>query len=111
METKNRSLAGVFLSGALAATVLSGYFLFGSRNAKRNRIKVEDFIEDAKAEVVTKMKKIKRLSRDKYYEIVDSVSNEYSKIKTIGIEKASELRDELRSKWEEIEIESIKEDK
>jgi len=94
------------LSGIAVAAAIGGYFLFGSKNARKNRQKVEDGIEDAKADVMNKLKKIKRLSRDKYYEIVDEVMNKYSKLKKIGTEKAEELRDELKERWEEIEKEA-----
>lgn len=97
---------GAFLSGMLVATAVGGYLLFGSKNAKRNRQKVEDWVEDAKTEVMNKLKKIKRLTREKYYEIVDTVSEKYSEMKEVGQEKADEFRDELRKKWKEMEEET-----
>lgn len=106
MEHNKKGNVGVFLSGLVVATAIGGYFLFGSKNTRKNRQKVEDGIEDAKADVVARLKKIKRPSRDKYYEIVDEVMNKYSKLKKIGTEKAEELRDELKERWEEIEKEA-----
>lgn len=103
MEHNKKGNMGAFLSGIFVATTIGGYFLFGSKNAKRNRQKVEDHIEDAKADVMARLKKIKKLSRDKYYEIVDDVSNKYSEMKKIGAEKVDALRDGLKEKWEEIE--------
>ena len=102
MDHNKKGKMGAFLSGVFVASAIGGYFLFVSKNAKRNRIKVADGFEDAKDEVMAKLKKIKRLSRDKYYDIVDSVSEKYSKMKDFGEEKADELRDELKSRWDEI---------
>lgn len=102
----NKSNAGAFLSGIFVATAIGGYFLFGSKNAKKNRQKVEDYVEDAKIDVMTKLKKIKKLSKEKYDEVVDAVSDKYSEMKEVGKEKADELRDELKSRWDEIEKEA-----
>lgn len=110
MEHNKKMEMGAFLSGAFVATAIGGYFLFGSKNAKKNRQKVEDEIEDAKVEVMNKLRKIKRLSRDKYYEIVDGVSDKYSKMKDFGKEKADSLRNELKGRWDEIEKEALKEE-
>lgn len=103
MEHNKKGSVGVFLSGIFVATAIGGYFLFGAKNAKKNRQKVEDNIEDAKADMIARLKKIKRISRDKYYEIVDSVSDKYSKMKEDGEEKIDELREGLKGKWKEIE--------
>jgi uncharacterized membrane-anchored protein YhcB (DUF1043 family) len=109
MEHHKKNNLGAFLSGVFVATAVGGYFLFGSKNAKKNRQKVQDGVEDAKADMMARLKKIKRLSRDKYCEIVDEVSDKYAEIKEIGKEKADELRQELKSKWEEIEEEAMEE--
>jgi len=110
MEHNKKGNVGAFLSGVFVATAIGGYFLFGSKDAKKNRQKVEEWIEDAKSDVMAKLKKVKKLSKDKYYEIVDDVSDKYSKLKEVGKEKADELRDELKSRWEEIEKEAMKDD-
>lgn len=106
MTHNKKSNAGAFLSGVIVATAVGGYFLFGSKNAKKNRRKVEDYIEEAKTDVMVKLKKVKRLSKNKYYEIVDEVSDKYAKVKEVGEEKADEFRDKLKSKWKEIEKEA-----
>jgi hypothetical protein len=65
-----------FLGGAAAATAVIGYMLFGSKNAKKNRLKVERWLEDATDDVLDKMERIKKASRDKYEEIVEVINNE-----------------------------------
>ena len=102
MEHNKKSNLGAFLSGVFAAAAVGGYMLFGSKNAKKNRQKVEDWVEDAKADVASRLKSIKRLTREKYNEVVDTVSEKYSKTKEVGKEKSDKLRDELKSRWDEI---------
>jgi gas vesicle protein len=110
MEYNNKKgKLGAFLSGVVMATAIGGYMLFGSKKSRRNRQKVEDWMEDAKAEVVTRLKKIKKLSRDKYDEIIDTVSDKYAELKEVGKEKADTLRDELKSRWDEVKREAEEE--
>ena len=103
-RNKKDSLSS-FVKGAMMATVALGYLFFASKNAKRNREMVDGWMENAKAEVMDKMKKVQNLSKQKYYEIVDSVSDKYSALKEVGQEKADEFREELRRKWQEAEEE------
>jgi len=105
MEKSNKNEIGAFISGALVATAIAGYALFVSKDAKDNRDRVEDWVDDAKAEALSKIKKVKRLSRRKYDEIIDTVSDKYSKIKEVGQNKADEFCEELKSRWDEIEKE------
>ena len=103
MEHNKKSEAGAFMTGVFVATAIGGYLLFGSKNAKKNRQAVQDKVEDAKTDVMVKLRKMKRLSRDQYDKIVDEVSDKYSKMKEFGMEKADELRTELKSRWDDIE--------
>jgi hypothetical protein len=100
MNNKNNSF-GPFLTGILAATAVIGYFLFGSKHARRNRDKVEQWVEDATDEVLTEVKKAKRMSRQKYDDIVDTVMQKYEKLKEVGSDKANSLRNELKRKMDE----------
>ncbi|MBP6858305.1 MAG: YtxH domain-containing protein [Candidatus Pacebacteria bacterium] len=106
MEHHKKSTMVAFASGAVVAALVGGYFLFGSKNARKNRQKIQDGVDDAKSEVLDKVKKMKRLSRDMYYEIVDEISDKYSKVKEFGVEKADDLRTELKNRWNEVEEKS-----
>ena len=112
MEHNNKTgMVGGFVSGIFVATMVGGYFLFASKNARKNRQRVEGDFEDAKAELIARLKKIQRLSRNTYYEIVDDVSDKYSQMKKAGAEKVDEIREELKNKWVEIEEKAKEEEK
>lgn len=112
-DKKSESLEsiGSFLSGALVAVALAGYFFFGSKNAKKNKQKVEGWVTKARAEVLEKVKRVKKISRDKYEEIVDAISDKYAKIKEVGQEKADDLKQELKDRWTEVEKEVLDKEK
>lgn len=103
MKQNKSGKAGAFLAGVALATIAGGYFLFGSKNAKRNREKVEAWTLQAKSEVLDSLRKMKDISKDKYYEVVDMVSEKYANLKEVGKEKAEKFKNELRDHWQNIE--------
>lgn len=90
--------------------VVAGYTFFLSKNSKKNRDKTEEWIERARTETLSKIKAVKKLSKEKYYEIVDQVSDKYSKAKDVGKDKADKFRKELKSRWQEAEKEAKEEE-
>jgi len=99
-------VAGAFLAGAVVSAVAGAYYLFGAKEAKQNRKKVEVWTVKAKAEVLGKLEKAKKLSQDEYEKIVDVVSDKYSKVKEVGEDKADKFRSELKKHWKEIKKEA-----
>lgn len=103
MKKEKGGKAGAFLAGVALATIAGGYFLFGSKNSKRNRERVEAWTLQAKSEVLDSLRKMKDISKDKYEQIVDTVSEKYSEMKEVGKEKAEKFKKELRDHWKNIE--------
>jgi len=99
-------VAGAFLAGVAAAAVAGGYYLFGAKNAKQNRQKVEAWSVKAKGEVLEKIEKAKNITKEEYEKIVDKVSDKYSKAKDVGEKKAEGLRKELKRHWKDIKKEA-----
>jgi hypothetical protein len=89
---------GAFLTGALVATAIWGYFLFGSKKSFRNRKKVERWMEDAREEVLATTKKMKNLTEDTFYDTIDKVLSKYAKLKNVANDKIDEIRTELRDR-------------
>ncbi len=102
------NVASAFIVGAVTATVAGGYFLFGSKNAKKNRQKIEIWTLKAKAEVLEKIEGVKELGQEEYEKIVDTVTEKYTNIKEIGSEKVESLRKELKKHWKDIKIDAEK---
>jgi len=98
-------VAGAFIAGIAAATIAGGYYLFGSRDAKQNRNKVEAWSVKAKGEVLSKLENAKKVSKEEYEKIVDSVSDKYAKSKKVGEKKAESLKKELKKHWKDIKKE------
>ena len=78
-------MTGAFITGALVAAVAGGYYLFGSKNSKQNRKKVEAWVVKAKGDVF------------------DDVTEKYKKLKDVSEDKVENLRKELKMHWKNIE--------
>jgi len=90
-----------FLAGAATVTALGGYFLYGPKGPE-NREKLSRWMLRAKREILTKMETIEDLTEDKYHTIVDEVTSRFGQMKHIGDEKATEVAQSFKEKWEDM---------
>ena len=97
-----------FKIGVTMATIagLAGaYFLYGSKDATKNRKKIQSWMLKAKAEVLEKIEKAKNINAEKFQEIIDGVMAKYAKMSNVGLEESQKLGKELKKHWKEIEKE------
>lgn len=110
-KTTKRKIAkksgnGLGLVALAAATAAGVYFLYGSKNAAKNRKKVKGWTLKAKGEVLEKMEAMKNINEEDYKRIVDMVATKYKKIKTVNTKEAETLAKELKAQWKEIHKEA-----
>lgn len=102
LSKKEKAGIGIGLTAAAMAAV-GGYFLYGSKNAKKNRTKVKGWMMKAKGEVFEKMEMAKNLDRDDYELIVDDVVKGYKKAKNASAVELASFAKELKEDWKQIE--------
>ena len=109
-KAKKKKSSGIGLGVvALAAAAAAGtYFLYGSKNAAKNRKNVKGWTLKAKGEVLEKMERMKNIDEADYKRIVDTVAKKYKKLKTVNTKEAEELARELKKQWKEISKEAGK---
>ena len=95
---------GVGIAAAVA-TVAGAYFLYGSKDASKNRKKIKAWSLKAKGEILEKLEKLSDINEEIYHKIVDEVSEKYKKIKNIDLEDVEKFAGELKSHWKKIEKE------
>jgi DNA-directed RNA polymerase subunit F len=95
---------GAGIAAAVAA-VAGAYFLYGAKDAAKNRKKVKAWSLKAKGEVLEKLEKLSDINEEIYHKIVDEVSAKYQKIKDIDQEDIENFVGELKSHWKKIEKE------
>jgi len=106
--TKKKSGNGLGLAALAAATAAGVYFLYGSKNATKNRKKIKGWTLKAKGEVLEKMERMKNIDEADYKRIVDTVAKKYKKFKTVNTKEAESLGRELKAQWRVISKEAGK---
>jgi DNA-binding protein HU-beta len=97
--TKNQAVGiGVGLTAA-AAAVAGAYFLYGSKNAAKNRKAVKSWTLKAKAEVLEKLEEAKNMSKEEYEELVDTVTAAYQGVKSASKADLSGFKKEMKEHW------------
>ena len=101
--TQNQKIAaGVGLTAAAVAAA-GAYFLYGSKDADKNRKTVKSWGLKAKAEILEKMEDAKKMSKDEYEELVHAVAGTYAGVKGASKRELSEFATEMKEHWDVIE--------
>jgi len=109
MATKKTEAVGkttVGIGVGVTAALLSAagaYFLYGSKDADKNRKKVKSWMLKAKAEVLEGIETAKDMSKEDYDKLVDTSLKMYGKAKTASLEEVAVLTKELKSHWKSLE--------
>jgi hypothetical protein len=87
------------ISAALAAAAAAAYFLYGSKDTQRHRVKLRGWMVKAKGEVLERLERAKEVNEAVVHQIIDQVMAKYEKVRHIGEEEARKLGEELKRKW------------
>lgn len=93
---------GVGLTAAVAAAAGS-YFLYGSKNAAKNRKLVKSWTLKAKAEVLEALEQAKEMSQDEYEALIAGVTGAYAGAQNISKKELKEFATEMKDHWRTIE--------
>lgn len=89
---------GVGITAAVAAAA-GGYFLYGSKNAAKNRKAVKSWALKAKAEVLEGIEKAKDMSQAEYEQLVETVVGTYLTAKSASKNELNDFKKEMKSHW------------
>jgi len=94
---------GVAVTAAAAAAAAGAYFLYGSKDATKNRKKVKSWMLKARAEVLENIEKMqKELSREDYEKLVEKVVTQYQKVGSASMDEVNGIMRELKGHWKKI---------
>lgn len=104
MPTKKKDEGHPGIGLALAAAAAAGvYFLYGSKDATKNRKTVKGWALKAKGEVLEKMEQVKgEITEENYHKIVDAVAGKYRKLKTEHGDDVDMLVTDMKGHWKNI---------
>ena len=92
---------GIGVTATMLAAV-GGYFLYGSKDAPKNRKKVNSWMLKAKADVLEGIENTKELSEAEYDKLVDDVMKGYKAARTASVKELGEFAGEMKNYWSQI---------
>lgn len=93
---------GVGVTATMLAAV-GGYFLYGAKDAKKNRKKVGSWMLKAKSEILEGIENAKELSEQDYDKIVDDVMKGYKAARNTSVKELAEFGTEMKNNWKKIQ--------
>lgn len=91
---------GAGLAAAALAAAAGTYFLYGSKNADKNRKTVKSWMLKAKAEVLEGIEKAQNMTQKDYDALVKAVSGAYAGIEGISKTDLASFTKDMKAQWD-----------
>ncbi len=85
--------------GALAALSAGAYFLYGTKEGAKKRVKIKGWMLKAKGEVLEKMEALKEVNEETYNKVLSTVMKKYEGLKNIDQAEVALLMTDLKKHW------------
>ncbi len=91
--------------GLTAATVAAAgtYFLYGSKDAAKNRKQVKSWMLKAKAEVLEGLERAQHMTKAEYEDLINTIGSAYSTVNNATKKDINEFKKEMKEQWSTIE--------
>ncbi len=96
---KSAIVAGVAGVAAAAARAIGAYWLYGTKNAAKNRKMVKSWMLNARAEVMEAVSKLENVDKEVYHRIVDEVVKKYSEMHADAAPYIAVMAKEMKDAW------------
>lgn len=93
---------GVGLTAA-ALSAAGAYFLYGTKNADKNRKKVKGWMLKAKGEVLEGLEKVGQITEDEYKAIVQAAVGTYGAVQRASTGEMKEFKQEMEDHWKKLQ--------
>lgn len=92
---------GAIMAGiaGLTAAAVGAYYLYGHKDAAKNRAKVRSWMLKAKGEVLEQLENVQDVTESAYMGAVDAVAKKYNELKNIDPEELETFIKEMRNHW------------
>lgn len=103
-KLSNAQKVGVGIGLTTAAVAAAGaYFLYGSKNAAKNRKKVKSWMLKARADVLEALEKAEDITEEEYHALVEAVGGAYSRFQNASSSEIKDFKKEMKEHWNDIE--------
>jgi 6-phosphogluconolactonase (cycloisomerase 2 family) len=108
MSDAQKAGIGAGLAAAALAAAAGTYFLYGSKNAEKNRKTVKSWMLKAKAEVLEGIEKAQDMTQKDYEALVRTVSGAYAGVEGIAKSDVMAFAKDMKAQWDDINKSAIK---
>lgn len=98
---EDKMVVGVGL-GMIAALSAGAYYLYGTKEGAKKRVKIRGWMLKAKGEVMEKMESLKEVNEETYNALIQSVMKKYESLKNIDPIEVTELTNDMKKHWKNI---------
>ncbi len=104
-KKETTSHTGSFVAGiaGLTAAAVGAYYLYGSKDAAKNRAIVKGWMLKAKGEVLEQLEGAKEITQEGYMTAVDAVLKKYNKIKSVEPKELESFIESMKSHWDNMQ--------
>src|ERR1035437_5747214 len=88
--------------GMLAALSAGAYYLYGTKEGAKKRLKIRGWMLKAKGEMMEKMENLKEVNEKNYNALVETVMKKYHGLKNIDPKEVDEMVSDLKKHWKNI---------
>ncbi len=88
--------------GMLAAVAAGAYYLYGTKEGAKKRVKVQGWALKAKGEMLEKLENLKEVNEVRYNELVDGVMKKYQGLKNLDQTEVAIVLADLKKHWKSI---------
>lgn len=99
---KSSVVKRVAIGTGVVAAAAGMYFLYGSKNAAKNRRLVKAWSLKARGEVLERLENLSEINEKVYSQVVEEISARYKKLKHLSSKEVGEFGAELRKHWKDI---------
>lgn len=94
---------GAAVAGAAAAAAAGAYYFYGSKNAAKHRKQAKGWMNSAKKDVQSAIKKVnKEITKADYEKLVNQAMKKYHKLSSTSTAEVNSLARELKKEWTKI---------
>ncbi len=102
MKNTHGGKTALMILGTAALAGAGAFFLYGSKQAGKNRQKVKSWVLKAKAEALEQVEKAKQLDMAQYERVIDDVIARYKGVQGVTAGELKALHGELRGYWKDL---------
>jgi hypothetical protein len=83
----------------LTAAAIGAYYLYGSKDASKNRAKVKGWMLKAKGEVLEQLESAQNVTESAYMSAVDKIAKKYNQLKSIEPSELEAFIVDMKKHW------------